>query len=460
LTSVKRRIIWSALALLLSAALAHGAYTLSRLAPIGTGYAAKTVCSGVFVSGRPAQAVFDQDVRADNHPLLRLVTAAVDAQQQRATARFLGIAARVAQYRPGLGCTLVLDADADALARDLAPPRPTAGEGELAPGAARDAAHAEALHAAVDWAFDGDPAPRTRAVVVLQDGRVAAERYADGFSAHTPLPGWSMSKTVTAALAGVLVREGRLATDSAGLLPEWRTPGDPRARITLDQLLRMTDGIAFSERYEDPLSDVVVMLFGTGDSSGYAASKPLETTPGTRWRYSSGTSNVLMRAMRAASGLSVQQFRSFARTALFERIGMRDSVFETDATGTPVASSYVYASPHDWARFGQLLLQDGMWKRERILPQGWVRYMATLTPQSTRRDFGAHLWVRVPEPFNNRSVSPPRLPADAFHLAGHEGQLLSVVPSRKLVVLRMGLTRKPAAWDHEAFLARVIGALD
>lgn len=152
------------------------------------------------------------------------------------------------------------------------------------------------------------------------------------------------------------------------------------------------------------------------------------------------------------------EFRSFARGALFDRIGMRDTVFETDAVGIPVASSYVYASAHDWARFGQLLLQDGVWNGKRILPEGWVRYMATLTPQSTRRDFGAHLWVRVPEPFNNRSASLPPLPGDAYHLAGHEGQLLSVIPSRRLVVLRLGLTRKPQAWDHEAFLARVLEA--
>lgn len=456
--SRRRRVLWYALALLVPGALAYGAWTLSRLAPIATGYAAKTVCSGVFVSGRPAQLVLSQDVRADSHPLLSWVSASVDTQRQRVSARFLGIAPRVAQYRPGLGCTLALGVDAEVLAQAVDEPRASGEMDELSLGVARGESDARALRAAVDWAFDDNPARRTRAVVVLHDGRLMAERYAPGFSARTPLPGWSMSKTVAATLAGVLVREGRLALDSRHLLPEWSTPGDPRAQITLDQLLRMTDGIAFAERYEDPLSDVVVMLFGTGDSSGYAASKPLAAAPGTRWRYSSGTSNLLVRALQKVSGRSVAEFRSFARGALFDRIGMRDTVFETDAVGIPVASSYVYASAHDWARFGQLLLQDGVWNGKRILPEGWVRYMATLTPQSTRRDFGAHLWVRVPEPFNNRSASPPPLPGDAYHLAGHEGQLLSVIPSRGLVVLRLGLTRKPQAWDHEAFLARVLEA--
>jgi CubicO group peptidase (beta-lactamase class C family) len=267
-----------------------------------------------------------------------------------------------------------------------------------------------------------------------------------------------MSKTVSAALAGVLVGEGRLSPESTRLLPEWRAPDDPRSHITLGQLLRMTDGLAFSERYDDPFSDVVAMLFRTGDSSAYAASKPLEADPGTHWRYSSGTSNALVRALREASGRSAEEFSVLARSALFEPIGMRDAVFEIDAAGTPVASSYVYASPHDWVRFGQFLLQDGVWKGRRILPAGWVRYMTTLTPQSTRKDFGAHVWLRVPPPFNNGKDTPPPLPADAFHLTGHEAQVLSVIPSRKLVVLRLGLTRPPGLWDHETFLTKVLAA--
>jgi CubicO group peptidase (beta-lactamase class C family) len=452
-----RRLLWI-VAGCLALALAYGVWHLSRLAPIGTAYTAKVLCSGVFVAGRPASAVLEEDVRADQHPLLRVVSASVDTERRRTSASLLGMATRVAQYRPSLGCTLALGVDADRLLQASPAPPPARMADELPEGAPPAGVDARALRDAVESAFADLPSQRTRAVVVMHGGRVVAQRYAAGFSAHTPLPGWSMSKTVTAALAGVLVREGRLSLDSAALLPEWRTPGDPRARITLDQMLRMTDGLAFAERYEDPFSDVVVMLFGTGDSSGYAASKPLEAPPGTRWRYSSGTSNALIRALRAASGRSAEQFSVLARTTLFEPIGMRDAVFEIDAASMPVASSYVYASAHDWVRFGQLLMQDGVWRGRRILPAGWVRYLTTLTPQSTRRDFGAHVWLRVPPPYNNGQSAPPPLPADAFHLAGHEAQLLTVIPSRKLVVLRLGLTREPGAWDHEAFLSRVLEA--
>jgi CubicO group peptidase (beta-lactamase class C family) len=451
-----RRLLWI-VAGCLALALAYGGWSLSRLAPVGTGYVAKVLCSGVFVSGRPARSILEEDVRADSHPLLRLVSASVDAERRRTSASLLGMATRVAQYRPALGCTLALGVDADRLMQASPPPLSARARDELPAAAPPARVDARVLRQAVDWAFADRVSERTRAVVVLHDGRIVAERYAAGFSAHMPLPGWSMSKTVTAALAGILVWEGRLSL-SAGLLPEWRAPGDPRARITHDQLQRKTHGIAVAERYQDPLSDVVVMLFGTGDSSAYAASKPLDAQPGTRWRYSSGTSNALIRALRAASGRSAEQFSVFARTALFEPIGMREAVLETDAAGMPVASSYVYASAHDWVRFGQLLMQDGVWKGRRVLPTGWVRYLTTLTPQSTRRDFGAHVWLRVPPPYNNGQAARPALPADAFHLVGHEAQLLSVIPSRRLVVLRLGLTRKPAAWDHEAFLTRLLEA--
>jgi CubicO group peptidase (beta-lactamase class C family) len=138
---------------------------------------------------------------------------------------------------------------------------------------------------------------------------------------------------------------------------------------------------------------------------------------------------------------------------------MRSATIELDASDMPVGASFMWATPHDWLQFGQFLLQDGVWQGQRLLPEGWVQTMRTVTPQCARRDFGAHLWVRVPEPFNSPVHPPPALPADAFHLAGHEGQLISVIPSRKVVVLRLGLTRPPSGWDHEGFLAQVLNAL-
>jgi CubicO group peptidase (beta-lactamase class C family) len=402
-TNLNRLIRWGAVLSLL-AVLGYGGFTLSRLAPIGTAYAAKTLCSGVFVSGRPADAVIAEDIMAGVHPLLKLVHVSVDVERQRARASFVGFAVREAAFRRGLGCTLALEAPSGALAPtpriglDSSEPDATPVLTAMPPPAEVDA---RKLQAAVDGAF-AEPNPaeprRTRAVVVVYRGRVIAERFAPGISARTPLPGWSMTKSVTGALVGVLVKEGKLALDKSALLPAWRDAGDPRARITLDQLLRMTSGLQFNEDYDDPLSDVAVMLFAQPDGSEFAALKPLESPPGARWQYSSGTAAILAPVMREALGGTEQDYLQFPRRALFTPLGMRSAIFEPDASGMLVTASFMYASAHDWARFGQLLLQDGMWDGRRILPEGWVRYMTTATPQSPRRDFGAHLWVKVPEP--------------------------------------------------------------
>jgi len=455
-----------ALALLIGTGLGYGAYLLSHLVPIGTAYAAKTLCSGVFVTGRPADDVIREDVVADNHLLLRVVSMSVDVTRRAATARFLGLAPRTAVYRPGLGCTLALgtyvselQASAAAARPSTVFPRPATVDFPSTPGTGIDE---QRVSAVVDLAFreaDPDRLQRTRALLVLRDGRVIAERYAPGFSAETPLPGWSMTKSVTGVMIGILVRAGKLATEQKGLLPQWGAAGDQRGQITLDQLLRMTSGLRFSENYGDPDEDVLQMLFASADGAAFAIDKPLDAVPGQRWRYSSGSSNILSRVIRLAVGVKPQDYLEFPRRALFDRIGMRSAVIETDASGNFVSSSFMYASARDWARFGQLLLQDGVWDGERILPAGWVHYMATLTPLSTRQDFGAHLWLKVPPPFDDPTKALPPLPADVFHAVGYEGQFVSVIPSRRLVVVRLGLSRRDHAWNHHAFLVRLLEAL-
>lgn len=454
-------------ALLLVTGLGYGAYLLSQLAPIGAAYAAKTLCSSMFVSGRAAADVIREDLVADNHPLLHLIQPSVDTTRRIATATFLGMAQREARYRPGSGCTIVVGtvpATPDAAASTgvvSAPPDPAGAEDGLPAGAPGKNVDLAKLQASIDWAFaEPDPARlrRSRAMIVVQGGRVIAEHYARGFSAATPLLGWSMTKTVTGVLIGTLVKAGKLSLEQRSLVPEWRGPGDPRADITLDQLLRMTSGLRFTENYGDPLEDVALMLFARADGAAYAIDKPLEAVPGTRWRYSSGTTNILSRIIRDAVGGNERNYLAFPRQALFDRIGMRSAIIEPDSSGTLVTSSFMYATARDWARLGQLLLQNGVWNGERILPEGWVTYMATLTPQSKRKDFGAHLWVKVPPPFDSALTPRPTLPADTFHAVGHEGQFVTVIPSRRLVVVRLGLSRREHAWDQDGFLARLLEA--
>ena len=306
-----------------------------------------------------------------------------------------------------------------------------------------------------------DPAKprRTRAVIVLYDGRIIAERYAAGFSRETPQLGWSMTKSVTNALVGVLVKEGKLKLRDPAPVPEWRSPGDPRAAITLDNLLRMSSGLRFKEDYKNPRSDAIRMLLAEPDAGAYAAEKPLEVAPNSRWSYSSGTANIISRIVRQSAGGSLSDFTAFAHRALFDRVGMASAVIEPDPSGTFVGSSFMYATPRDWARFGLLYLNDGVWKNERILPEGWVKYSTTPTPNAPKGEYGAQFWLNAGRSGQPEDRWMPKVPPDMYSLRGLEGQYVSIIPSKKLVIVRLGLSVGEKVWDQEQFIADVLDAL-
>jgi CubicO group peptidase (beta-lactamase class C family) len=218
----------------------------------------------------------------------------------------------------------------------------------------------------------------------------------------------------------------------------------------------MSSGLRFDEGMASPRSDVMRMLFQRGDAAGFAAAKPLAHAPGTRWQYSSATTNILARVMRHVLQ-DDEAYLAFPRRALFDPIGMEGTVMETDAAGTFIGSSYMHATARDWARFGQLYLQDGIWAGERVLPKGWVAYTTTTAPSGGARRYGAHFWLDVPGEF----AGPNRgLPVGTFHATGHEGQFVTIVPSHDAVIVRLGRTRHPDAWDHAAFVRDVLAALD
>jgi CubicO group peptidase (beta-lactamase class C family) len=453
-----RRVVLLALPVLLVGAVAVPAY---RVALIGAGFAAKNVCSAVFVSGRAPEDALE-DLRAYRSTPLDLVRVDVARDRQTATGALFGLARREAVFREGLGCALAIGATPDALRSAQLPPRAATRPTTAWPdGDADDAPPASAALARVlDAAFAEDPgAPpkRTRAVIVARASGLVAERYAPGFSRDTPLPGWSMAKSVSATLAGLLAAEGRLALEQPLRLAAWRAPGDPRAAITLAQLLRMSSGLAFDETYENPLSDVIYMLSGTGDAAGFAAAKPLAHPPGTRFAYASGTTNVLMQAIREALA-DDRAYLALPRRALFDRIGMTSALIEADASGTFVGSSLMFATARDWARFGLLALRDGNWNGRRILPAGWMRFMTTPAPAAPEGEYAAHWWLKLR---SNRGpgARAPLLPPDAYHAAGHGGQFVTVVPSRELVIVRLGHAVDRNAWDQDAFAARVLDAL-
>ena len=392
------------------------------------------------------------EVSAEAYRILRLFGAKVDRKSQFVSASFFGLWRRQAFYRPGLGTTLAL---APIKAMVLPPSAPGPGQASL-PWPEGDAP--EPLRRLLDEALStADPRRRTRAVLVVQGGRLIVERYAAGIDAGTPLPGWSMAKSVLGALIGALIKEGRLAPDQRRLLPEWSRPGDPRAEISLEDLLRMRSGLRFNEDYGNPLSDVVRMLFVEPDAAAFAASKNLAAEPGSLWHYSSGTANIL--SLIARRTLGEEAYPGFPRRALFDPLGMESAVLEPDASGTFIGSSFLFATARDWARFGQLQLQDGVWRGRRILPEGWTRFCSTPTPQAPDARYGALWWLKLHPGLGGTGPSAEALPPDAMHALGHEGQCLTVIPSRGLVVVRLGLSISLDAWDHAGFLAELLRTL-
>ena len=290
-------VFWSTAVLLIAAA--SGLARLRRIASVGTGYKAKVLGSAIFVSGRDPGSALAEDVSADKYRILRLFRTDIDRQRLEVTASFLGLCGRRAVYRPGLGVTLTRTARAirlepSGLPEPAPPPQGLWPEGEPE----QPALGPEPVARVLKKTFT-EPNPkqlrRTRAVVVARDGQILAERYAPGFGPGMRLCGWSMTKAVMSALVGVLVGEKRLALDRGSLLPQWSGPGDPRAKITLEDLLRMRSGLAFAEVYSDPLSDVTRMLFTAGATADFAAAKPLRAPPGTTWAYASGTTNIISR---------------------------------------------------------------------------------------------------------------------------------------------------------------------
>ncbi|MBC2664493.1 serine hydrolase [Novosphingobium flavum] len=327
------------------------------------------------------------------------------------------------------------------------------------PGIAR-----EPLARAVDELFADSKAGETRGLVVVYAGKVVAQRYGAGFTADTRQIGWSMAKTVTGVLTGLLVADGRLRLDESVPIPAWQRSGDPRGEITLRQLLQMRSGLRHSERAPRRAeSDQVRMLFtdGRDDMAAYAEAQPLEAEPGRTWKYSSATSVILadVAARVLAEGADPARRRQvvadYLKARLFAPLGMRSMTAEFDAGGTFIGSSMVWATARDWARFGEFLRSGGAVAGAQILPRGWVEFMTTPAPRNP--GYGGQLWLNRPQANGETVLLPGRAPQSLFGMVGHAGQYVLVSPAQKLTVVRLGESREdevPAVRDH---LAAIVG---
>ncbi|WP_375688408.1 serine hydrolase domain-containing protein [Pseudooceanicola sp. LIPI14-2-Ac024] len=411
---------------------------------VGTNYSAKIVCSNVFLAGRDADEVLALDVQAPGHPLLKYVSADADLDTGTVKTRVFGLfAPAVSQYRAGLGCTNVQDADLSETTLPAAAALPAADWPRGNPAApVLDPAIGEILS---DDALLGEG---FRAAVVIRNGRLVGERYAEGFDADTPLLGWSMTKTVVAGLIGTLVEQDRMALDDplTDTFADWA--GDDRGAITVAAMLAMASGLDWNEDYGD-VSDVTRMLYLNDDMAQFAAARPATAAPDTVFNYSSGTSTMLSRAWQdRVEGDSL----AYPRAALFDPLGMTSAVMETDAADTFVGSSYMYATARDWARYGQFLLQKGTWNGRQILPAGYTDWMFEPTEASGGDYARGHLWREAP------GGLPPF--EDAVWLQGHDGQSVGIFPSHDMVIVRLGLTPSRLRYSPLPLAVKLIEALE
>jgi CubicO group peptidase (beta-lactamase class C family) len=331
-----------------------------------------------------------------------------------------------------------------------------------------DASVSKAKLAATIAPFFEDPAfSETRALVIMHGGRVVAERYAPGYGPDTRLISWSMAKSVTATLVGLMIADGRLALDEPAPVPEWQSPGDARAKITLRHLLHMASGLDHTESAEGDVAiydaDTPRMLFldGRENVARYAETRPLEAKPGEKFEYSTPTTHILVDIMtRSLTDSKDPQVRrdamlEYARGRLFEPLGMTSAFPEFDRSGTMLGGSVIHATARDWAKFGEFLRNNGSVRSAQLLPTSWIRFMRT--PSMTDNSYGGHIWLnRKRNSGRDQVLFPDKGPNDIFSALGHLGQFVLVSPKNKLTIVRLGKTQDDQLKPIDTQLAKLV----
>ncbi len=447
--TLKRKFVCFFIALFFIALLApvsFAAWYLWAGKEVFAGYGAKLLASGVFVAGRSAESVAELELAPI--PFLKY---RIDSENKTATAWTVPGHEKTAVFREGLGVAIAHDGDVDAL-RQQARPGLNVNEmlnpdlpwpmGDGPSGKARPKGIDEAkLAAAVNSRFhapEGILKRHCRAIVVVYDDEIVAEKYADGFNANQRFSAWSMTKSITHALFGIAVRQGKLSIQDK--VPFWQDQKDGRADITIDMLLRMSSGLGGTDMDFMPPTALTTMLFLEPGAGDYASTLTLLHPPDTVWAYASSGTNLLSLILRRTLGDA--DYYALPYQELFSKVGMRSALIEADATGTFVGSSFMYATARDFARFGLLYLHDGVWQAERILPEGWVDYARTPTPTAGDAHYGAHWWLISRSAREAAKQEGWAVPEDTFFASGFEGQFIIVAPSRKLVIVQLNLDLK------------------
>lgn len=433
-----------------------------RAFPIISGYGAKMLCSCTMLAGREPNDVIAKEL--GRFPL-SLGSFEANFNDSSATGRVFGMALQKAIYRKGLGCTLINGISEDDLRAQkynivspplLDPDTIPWPQGNLLPDSLPLGIEYKKLNDVVEEAF-AEPGPdtlrQTRAVLVLYDGAIVLEKYAPGFDRNSSMIGWSMTKSVTNALMGILVKKGKLDIRQPAPITPWKN--DERSKITLSNLMHASSGLRWVEDYSSP-SSATNMLFKEKNMGLYASECPAHYDPETVFYYSSGTTNILSWIIRQSIG--EEDYYSFPSRELFNKIGIRTMVIEPDAGGTFVGSSYSFATARDWARFGLLYLNRGNWQGEQILSPEWIEYTVTPAPAAPLGQYGAQFWLNAGAKEDHTKRYYPDVPEDLFWADGYEGQNVFILPSKKLVVVKLSLSQGDYLDDNQ-FLSGIISTL-
>ena len=430
-------------------------YTTYPKLDLISGFSAKSMASGHFIDHRSQETIEKGDNDIEK---ITLAKNKIDENGKFATSSVFGFKERKAIYREGLGATLI-NADFD-ISKPYKVPKRTKinnnlpfpygnNEPKVSLPNGMDSVFAnidyEKLEKAVANAFDvnGKINKRTRSVLVIYKDKIIAEKYDTGFDKNSKILGWSMTKSITATLFGILQKQGKIDINKPAPIAEWAK--DNRAKITINDLLHMNSGLKWEEDYTK-ISDVTQMLFLDADMTKSQVDKPLVGKPNATWNYSSGTTNLLSGILRKQFKTH-QEYLDFWYSDLIDKIGMNSMLVETDMAGNYVGSSYGWATTRDWGKFGLLYLHQGNWNGEQIFDESWAKYVATPT-NGSKADYGAHFWLNAGGKF-------PDVPKDMFYCSGYQGQMVAIFPSHDLVIVRLGLKEDPE-FDFNGLLSGIV----
>lgn len=425
-------------------------WLLIQLTPILNGFLAKHLCSCIFVSKRKIEEIRKTELKIR---LFRFSSFKIDEKSKSVKVSLVGYFSRQAFYHPLTGCTLHKPSSL----------KKSTDKSFAHPATRYREAETNLICTAEEKQFWGkcstpwmQTSPsHTLALIIMQGGKCVVENYATGIQKDTPLAGWSMAKSVMNAWVGIMVKKGLVQLHEPLPKEIWQGNTEGRREVTMHHLLQMSSGLPWSERYWWR-SDVTNMLFNSEDVAEAMAAKQLRYEPGTRWQYASGTSNLISKALRI---MLQDDYTAFPYRELFAPLAMETALMETDASGNFVGSSYMLASARDWAKFGLLYAQDGIWEGERILPEGWVDYTKRPAEAAHLNEYGAHFWLNRGVDQQTQTRKMPNVSPDVFYASGFGGQRIFIVPSHDLVIVRLGSAhfKEP---DFNALLSDLLANLD